>query len=161
MRGLLPICLLVALAAGIGSWRWLVAHEAPPAPPAGTPAKAAAPDAAPRSATAELPVATARPAATATAKAGGTVKFPDGSSMPALNGVVGEVVQQWGSTKFSKVVGVEDGPGGWQWYVHENGARSTTAMIDMNGVPQAMGVVAEPQQSLPLLPGTGLPPGTR
>jgi len=161
MRGLLPIAVLAALAAGIGAWRWFAHSEAPPAPLAGGSSPQVSTPVEPKPVTAELPVEQENAPAPDKPQAAGTVKFPDGSSMPALNGVVGEVVQQWGSTKFSKVVGVEDGPGGWKWYVHENGARSTTAMIDMNGVPQAMGVVAEPQQSLPVLPGGGLPPGVR
>jgi hypothetical protein len=158
MRGLLPITVLAALAAGAVGWRWLATREAPPAPVNGLTVTPALAESAPEPAKAELPAARPADAAPEKKAPGGTVKFPDGSSMPALNGVVGEVVQQWGTTKFTKVIGVEDGPGGWKWYVHENGVRSTTAMVDMNGVPQAMGLVAEQQESLPVLPDGGLPP---
>jgi hypothetical protein len=92
---------------------------------------------------AAAPVANASPA-------GGLVRYPDGSSKPALNKVAEEVKLNWGVGAFTPVVSVEDGPGGWQWYVHQNGARSTTAMVTMNGVPQAMGFVAEPHQTLPV-----------
>lgn len=80
---------------------------------------------------------------------GGTVKFPDGSSMPTLNGVQGEVVITWGSMPFTRVVGTEDGPHGVKWYVHENGTRSTTIMLETNGVPAPTGLVAEPAPVLP------------
>jgi hypothetical protein len=88
--------------------------------------------------------------ASAAPKVGGLVRYPDGSSKPALNKVAEEVKLNWGVGAFTPVVSVEDGPGGWQWYVHQNGARSTTAMVTMNGVPQAMGFVAEPHQTLPV-----------
>jgi len=81
--------------------------------------------------------------------AGASARFPDGSTMPALNGVKTDVVIQWGSSPFTKIIGTEDGPGGWKWYVHENGTRSTTAMVDQNGVPTATSLVAEPTAALP------------
>lgn len=66
--------------------------------------------------------------------------------MPALNGVKDDVKIQWGTRPFTKIIGTEDGPNGWKWYVHENGTRSTTA-IDAKG--NAMGLVAEPTTALP------------
>ncbi|GDY03590.1 hypothetical protein LBMAG49_29190 [Planctomycetota bacterium] len=80
----------------------------------------------------------------------GSVRYPDGSKKPALNNVAQEVKLNWGVGPFTPIVRVVDGPGGWQWYVHENGAHSTTAMVEMNGVPQAMGFVAEPHDTLPV-----------
>ncbi len=99
---------------------------------------------------AALPVVKKAAETTPPAPAGGLVRYPDGSSKPALNKVAEEVKLNWGVGAFTPVVSVEDGPGGWQWYVHQNGARSTTAMVTMNGVPQAMGFVAEPHQTLPV-----------
>ena len=71
------------------------------------------------------------------------------ASMPALNGVQTEVVITWGTKPFTRVVGTEDGPNGWKWYVHENGTRSTTVMLETNGVPSPTGLVADPTPVLP------------
>lgn len=76
--------------------------------------------------------------------------------MPALNGVTTDVKVNWGQGPCTPIVGVVDGPGGWQWYVHTDGAHSTVAIVTMNGVPQAMGVVAEPAQVLPVLDAAAL-----
>jgi hypothetical protein len=83
------------------------------------------------------------------AKTPNRVAYPGGDKLPALNGVEVDVQLNWGQGPYTRVVGVINGPGGWQWYVHENGAHSTVAMVTMNGVPQAMGFVAEPTQPLP------------
>jgi hypothetical protein len=144
-----PIAAVLGAAAiGAIAWFALRGPDAPAAPAAGP--AAPAPKPAPAAEPPRPEQATvARPAKPA--KVEGAVKYPDGSSMPALNGVTSEVVLQWGVGAFTKVVGTENGPGGWQWYVHENGTRSTTAMVTVNDVPQAMGIVAEPTKPLPML----------
>ena len=148
-------------AAGTATWRWLDREPAPAVPAAPTPTTpVVAPDA-PVPVEAEVKPATPPPKPVAAPA--GTVKFPDGSSMPALNGVQTEVVIAWGTKPFTRVVGTEDGPNGWKWYVHENGTRSTTVMLETNGVPGPTGLVAEPTTVLPTreeIPegqGTGAP----
>jgi hypothetical protein len=149
---------VILAAAAVVTWRWLDGEPAPAAPPTSSaPKPAVTPPTAAAPAQADLGK---KPEAPKPAAEGPRLKFPDGSSMPALNGVKGDVVINWGTRPFTRVVGTEDGPNGWKWYVHENGTRSTTAMIDMNGVPQAMGLVAEPEKALPTLPELGKPPGT-
>lgn len=123
----------------------------PPAPLAPAAAPAAPPPAA-ASAALDTPKAVPIPSQA------GAVIYPDGSRLPALNGVTTDLKLDWGIRPFTKVVGIENGPNGWQWYVHENGTRSTTVMNTMNGVLQPMGLVAEPEQSKPIFPGS-LPPG--
>jgi hypothetical protein len=137
---------LVAVA-GIGAWCWFDREPAPvtPAAPAVVAPTEPKPSALlPVQADLQPKVAEAKPAAKEPA-----IRFPDGSTMPALNGVTSDVVIQWGTRPFTKIIGTEDGPNGWKWYVHENGTRSTTAMIDMNGVPSPTGLVAEPTTALP------------
>lgn len=58
---------------------------------------------------------------------GDTIRFPDGSLLPGLNGVARASHVPWrtGET-FAAVVGTETGRDGRQWYVHRDGARSTS-----------------------------------
>ena len=165
-RAAAAVALVLVVAAGTATWRWFVDRELAPVVPLApsAPAPTAVPPGASAPAPVDLPIkpqALPKPAGAAAGK----LRFPDGSSMPALNGVQTEVVISWGTRPFTPVVGTEDGPGGWKWYVHQNGTRSTTAMVDMNGVPQPTGLVAEPERSLPTLPeiqnqATGNPPRT-
>ena len=162
-RAAAAVAVLFAAIAGVAVWQWRAEREPLPAvPPAsGVPAPAEVPSGAPMQADLSVKPAPAKPAVAAV----GSVRFPDGSSMPALNGVKTDIVITWGSGPFTRVVGTEDGPDGWKWYVHENGARSTTAMIPHNGIPKPTGVVAEPKQVLPPLmevdsKSTGKPPRT-
>lgn len=114
-------------------------QQAPAAQPSVPPATAAAP---------KLP-ATVMPLSNAKINEH-KIQYPGGQSMPALNGVTADVKLNWGTKPFTPIVGVETGPDGTQWYVHENGTRSTVTMNTMNGVPQAMGMVAEPTDSAPM-----------
>ncbi len=76
------------------------------------------------------------------------VQFPDGSSAPALNGVTESVKLVWNDRPFAKVKEkIVDS--GWEWYVHEDGSRSTVKMVDLNGVPAPIGIVASPTEALP------------
>lgn len=144
---------LVAAAGGV-TWRWLADREPAPVTAPSPVAPVVAPASAPEPAQAAIPAPAApkpKPAPVATA---GSVRYPDGSKQPALNGVQTDLVIEWGVRPFTPIVGIEDGPGGWKWYVHENGTRSTTAMVaDKDGVLQAHAVVAEPEAPLPLAPG--------
>jgi hypothetical protein len=154
MRTALLAAAALAAVAALG-YQWLAKSE-PLQVPAGAPTAPAQPEpAAPKPAQAEVTAQAPIPKSSTTT---GSVVYPDGSKLPALNGVTTEVVLTWGVRPFTKVVGVEDGPQGWKWYVHENGTRSTTVMNTVNGVPQAMGLVAEPERSLPIFPGS-LPQG--
>jgi hypothetical protein len=151
------VALVLVAAAGVATWCWLDREPAPVVPAKPTAAPVAPPSAgAPAQADLTKPQAPPKAAVAAVPR----LQFPDGSSMPALNGVKTDVVIEWGKRPFTPVVGTENGPGGGKWYVHQNGARSTTAMVDMNGVPQPTGIVAEPEKSLPTLPDQGPPPGT-
>lgn len=61
------------------------------------------------------------PAAQPTAQ----LELPDGSSVAALNGVTTPAAMTWGSRPFSPITGTIWSEG-IQWYVHENGSRTTT-----------------------------------
>ena len=142
--------LVVALAlAGAGGLAWSLGvfhatESAPAAPPATQPgedpaarAPAVAADAAPAQ-------AVAAPAAAASAQ----LRFPDGSSAPALNGVTESVVLVWNDRPFAKVKEkIVDR--GWEWYVHEDGSHSTVKMVELNGVLSPIGIVASPTEALP------------
>lgn len=159
MRGaLIAAAALAAVAAVL--FRWLAPSEPARTEPPQSPAVAAKPEPAPTPAAAPVPAAPAPEKTPAPAKEPGTMVFPDGSKLPALNGVTGEVKVDWGVRPFTKVVGIEDGPGGWKWYVHENGTRSTTAMNTMHGVTAPMSIVAEPERAAPLAPGSEPQAGT-
>jgi len=150
---------LVAAAGGV-TWRWLAEREPVPAPAPVVPEprdEVPASGAVPEQAVGPPP-AEPKQAPKAVPSVAGSVRYPDGSKQPALNGVQTDLVIQWGVRPFTPIVGVEDGPGGWKWYVHENGTRSTTAMVaDKDGVLQAHAVVAEPETALPLGPGLDSP----
>ena len=91
------------------------------------------------------PIAPAAPVPTT-----GLVKYPDGSSAAALNGVTTEVALIWNDRPYSpikeKIV-----DRGWEWYVHEDGSHSTVRMVEVNGVLSPIGIVASPTEALPVL----------
>jgi hypothetical protein len=78
------------------------------------------------------------------------MRFPDGSEAPALNGVTATVAMQWDGP-FSPIEGAFTDRG-WQWYRHADGTCSTVQMVEMNGVPQPLGIVARPGQPRPVVP---------
>lgn len=149
---------MLVAAAAYATWRWLDREPAPVVPP--TPS-APAPETPPSGSS---PAVTDRGNKPAPAPKPGAeparVKYPDGSTMPALNGVTTDLVVTWGTRPFTKIIGTEDGPGGWKWYVHENGTRSTTVMLESGGVLRATPIVADPTTALPTGPGSGQAPGT-
>ncbi len=92
--------------------------------------------------------APAQPSAVPTAAAPAQLQFPDGTSAPALNGVTESVKLVWNDRPFSPVKEkIVDR--GWEWYVHEDGSHSTVKMVDLNGVPAPIGIVASPTEALP------------
>ncbi|MFM1871477.1 MAG: hypothetical protein RL398_899 [Planctomycetota bacterium] len=76
------------------------------------------------------------------------LKFPDGSTAPMLNGVKESVELVWNKGPYSpikeKIV-----DHGLEWYVHEDGSHSTVQMVEVNGVPAPIGIVATPTEALP------------
>jgi len=146
-HGGLLLGLVLALGTATGVLWYARAHAAAPAaPPAAAPAdKPAAP---------APVVAPPPPQATIVAvpmSAKGKLSYSCGQEAEALNGVTGTVRVDWVGPWSPIKQMVTDPNNGWQWYVHEDGSRSTTRMIDMNGVPQAMGLRAQPTEPLPVL----------
>lgn len=74
------------------------------------------------------------------------VRYPDGTYLPALNGVRGAPAFQWPAGRpFSPVVGKIGAPPN-EWYVHADGCRSTTTMTYRSDIQREspMSHVAEP-----------------
>jgi hypothetical protein len=87
----------------------------------------------------------------------GWVAYPDGSSYPPLNGVTTAPKLIWHRlVPFTRVVRIERDASGRDWYVHENGARSTT-YVDARG--QVMSDIEMPKATQPVVdeppPGNG------
>ncbi|MBM4062444.1 MAG: hypothetical protein FJ265_15300 [Planctomycetes bacterium] len=115
----------------------------PATQPPGAALPRAAPAEAPPAATAQVPAKAPAPA-----KPPAVVQFPDGSTAPALNGVTEPIKLNWNNRPFSPICGkILDN--GYEWYVHEDGTRSTVRMLDINGVPSPVGLVASPTEALP------------
>lgn len=88
-------------------------------------------------------------AAKPTAKIG-VVKFPDGSTAAALNGVTSDIALVWNNRPYSPIKEkILDR--GCEWYVHEDGSHSTVRMVEVNGVLSPIGLVASPTDALPVL----------
>ncbi len=89
------------------------------APAVTEPTTAALPESAPL----PLPVPETSPA-----KAPGYIAYPDGTFYPPLNGVkvAPKIIFHSKFAPFAKVVGQIRDARGREWYVHENGVRSTT-----------------------------------
>lgn len=138
------LVLLVAIG-GLWWWQRRPAEEAPASlPPTAAPAAASPAPVQPVTAAAEPSVERQAPAVPTPGK----LLYACGQEAPALNGVTESIKLDWAGpwSPIQKIV-VERG---WEWYVHEDGSRSTTQMIDMNGVPQAMALRAQPTEPLPL-----------
>lgn len=124
------------LVAGLGTFAWVqrtrpddVASEPATPPPAQPPTTQ--PPAAPSSALPVLrygaPPAVREPTETARRQ---LIALPNGEFVPTLNGVVDAPAMTWPvEVPFSPIVGTERDPRGQEWYVHANGARSTTSMV--------------------------------
>src|SRR5262245_40423854 len=140
---------------------WLLLREPPPGQAAGhrppaNQAPAASGSQGPAPAQDQDPAVQPSPPAPqpapAAAKAGDHpdwIAFPDGSALPPLNGVAKAPKLTWHRLlPYTKVVGKERDAQGREWYVHENGARSTT-YIDARG--QAVGELSMPSATKPIL----------
>ncbi len=56
--------------------------------------------------------------------------LPDGSTVPVLNGAYGAPRMDWPPRfPWSPIVGRQVDPKGCEWFVHEDGSRSTTRMV--------------------------------
>jgi hypothetical protein len=79
------------------------------------------------------------------------ILYPDGTRLPPLNGVKKAPQLSFHRNQpFTRVVGVERDARGREWYVHENGVRSTT-YLDARGM--VMGEVMKDAPVVPIDPG--------
>jgi hypothetical protein len=144
MRGEL-ILLIGALAAALGASA-IVGWPAPA--PAGensaAPPAAEAPRAAVTPASAPAPAPAAAPAAAAPA-----IRYPDGSTMPLLNGVHDPVAIAWPpGYPFAKVVETVTDDEHRQWYRHADGSWTTT-VVDEHDPTRGIGLVYTPTAEKP------------
>ena len=147
---------LGVLAVVIASWLWLRAPATPAAAPGDGPGPAHSPvaidDLGPAIGSpppAPKPAPAPAPAAAKASEHPDWVAFPDGTALPPLNGVAKSPKLTWHKLlPYSKVVGQERDAQGREWYVHENGARSTT-YIDARG--QAVAELSMPADVKPLV----------
>lgn len=80
------------------------------------------------------------------------IRYPDGTACPPLNGVTKAPQLIWHrSIPFTKVVRIEQDRMGRDWYVHENGVRSTT-YLDGQGKP--IGDLMMDSAAMPILDDT-------
>jgi hypothetical protein len=163
----------VRVAAGLavltlaGVWIWQVQRESPAAPQAETPpaappapeppprAPAAASTPSPEQLPAQAPVQIAvQTAAEAGIPEADCIAYPDGTKLPPLNGVTkAPAVTFHRLVPFAKVVRKERDPRtGLEWYIHENGVRSTTRLQWRNGVQEAVSEVDMPRTPAPVVP---------
>ncbi len=81
--------------------------------------------------------------------------LPDGSYARSLNGIQNAPDLRWPSDiPFSPIVDRVTEPNGDQWYVHDNGARSTTVMVYRSDLGKQVPVtrLAMPTDPVPVLP---------
>lgn len=118
---------------------------------------------APAATAAELPPATTA-APTTTAPAPETMLLPDGKRVATLNGAtdVRPLASAWPKDRpWSPIVGVERSTAGVDWYVHEDGTRSTTEMRWRPDLGRADAVtrIAHPITNASPVPPGGAPGG--
>src|SRR5262245_38438417 len=153
------LAVLGVLAVSLLAWLLLRAPAPTPAPgdrpPAQGPAEAGSrgpvpiQDQAPTATPPQQPQPQPAPAAGKAAEHPDWLAFPDGTALPPLNGVTKAPKITWHRLlPYTKVVGKERDAQGRDWYVHENGARSTT-YIDARG--QAVGELSMPSATKPIL----------
>lgn len=80
------------------------------------------------------------------------IRYPDGTYLPPLNGAKKAPAMTFHKyVPFTKVVRKEfDKATGLEWYIHENGARSTTRVQWRNGVQEVYAEIDMPRPSLPV-----------
>ena len=146
----LLVTFAMAAAAGTATWqlRSRIDTVTPPAAnPSPAPAASGSPQEAPRPVTGELqtPEAAGIPAADC-------LVYPDGTRLPPLNGVKKAPTLQFHRlVPFAKVVRKEfDKATGLEWYVHENGVRSTTHLQWRDGVQEAVAELSMPAKTMPV-----------
>lgn len=145
-RSMSLLCLSTLLLAGLGAAAICLAA------PSGAPLAPAAEVAAVASAAAPVPVPVqaplapdAAPPARAAASTEG-LRYPDGSVRAGLNGVTDRLEPSFTECMpFAPIVGVERDYHGLDWYVHANGARSTS-FRDGRGLPFALAYMPGPQR---------------
>ncbi|HEX5053985.1 MAG TPA: hypothetical protein VFZ65_19560 [Planctomycetota bacterium] len=146
MRRALPI-LVLGVAAAVLLWPRGDTSLRVAGPTGAVPAAEPATDAAAAPATVADPAPGKQ--AEAAAEHAGWMVFPDGSERPPLNGVAKAPRLAWHRrVPFTPVVRVERDASGRDWYVHENGARSTT-YIDVRGV--AIAEISLPTTAQPVI----------
>ena len=143
-------------AAAAGSYVLLRRSPADDPPPAVAPAaapQAGAPAPSPTRESALLPLS---PPKAAAEKPAGYIEYPDGSSFPPLNGVQqAPKIVFHRLTPFAKVIGKTRDARGREWYVHENGVRSTTFVNAAGNVSYEIEKDTAPAALLPDEVGTG------
>lgn len=137
--------------AGAAAAFWLSRGAETPAAPPGTtaaPAPVAAPAAPPAPVAAPLPT----PASTGIPEAD-CIAFPDGTRLPPLNGVKKAPAMTFHRlVPYAKVLRKEfDKATGLEWYIHENGVRSTTRLQWRNGVQEAVAEIEMPRAVQPVV----------
>jgi hypothetical protein len=152
MVGSRPLLVLLGIAV-LGAVAWFVWQpklvEAVPASPT-SPAVVATPAASPpQLVNAPLPLPTPESAGVPVEQC---IAYPDGTRLPPLNGVQKAppmVFHKW--TPFAKVIGRERDARGVEWYVHENGMRTTTRLQAKNGVMEPVAEVSMPAAAQPVV----------
>ncbi len=142
----------VLLTAAVATWLWWPRGDAPRLDDAvlPNPVESEIPNAPVPAVGATVPSQPVAARSGAPAATVGVVKYPDGSTAAALNGVTANVDLVWNDRPYSpikeKIV-----DRGWEWYVHEDGSHSTVRMVELNGVLSPIGLVASPTETLPVL----------
>lgn len=151
MKALALFAALAAVAGGVWYGFGRAASDAPPIPPSPLPA-AKQPAEGPLPVTTKLPER--RPAPPAVDALAAHVEFPDGSRYAPLNGVTVTLKPTFHPRllQYTKVVGIERDGRGRDWYVHENGARST---VYVNSDGAAVAEIEAPSAAQPMLPDEG------
>jgi len=148
----LPLVLVAAVAAGGYVFYVKKGGDEPLAPPpVAGPVATQPPQSGPLPASAPL-----LPPETLAEKAPGYIAYPDGTFYPPLNGVkVAPKIQFHARmAPFAKVVGKERDGIGREWYVHENGVRSTTYVNSAGASTYEVIKAVDPQRIVPdELPG--------
>jgi len=152
MPSRLPIAILVlAAAAGAGTYFYLRSKDHPVDEAAALPPAPGTPPASP-------PPLLAAPAPTREPEhPQEMIRYPDGTYMPALNGVKIPPVLSWPADHpFSPIIGKRMSAG-TEWYVHADGTQTTTVMTWRSDLNREVALchVAVPKPALPIDPNEG------
>jgi hypothetical protein len=150
VRAAVAIGVLTVAGGGV----WLAMRDQQPAPqrPTEEPAPAAAPEQPSPTVPVSAPLPLQTPAEAGVAEAD-CIVYPDGTKLPPLNGVTkAPPVTFHRLVPYAKVVRKERDRTGLEWYIHENGVRSTTKLQWRNGVQEAVSEVDMPRPPAPVVP---------